>query len=62
VSTLELARDHIDSAFLKNEYSGTIKTVLQEYASLLRQSGDNSGAEAADQKAQSIVVRTDLKN
>jgi len=62
ISILEQARDHIDSDFLKNEYSGTIKTVLQEDAVLLRQLGDNSGAEVAEQKAQSIVVRTDLKN
>jgi TonB family protein len=62
ISTLELARDHIDSAFLKNEYSGTMKTVLQEYAALLRQSGDSAGADAAEQRANSIEVKTDLKD
>jgi TonB family protein len=62
VNTLEQARDHIGSAFLKNEYAGTEKTLLQEHAKLLRQMGDNTGAEATEQKAQSIVVRTDLKN
>jgi RHS repeat-associated protein len=61
-STLELARDHIDSAFLKNEYSHTMKTALQEYAQLLRQSGDSSGAEAAQQRADAIVVRDNLKD
>ncbi|HKN71900.1 MAG TPA: TonB family protein [Terriglobales bacterium] len=62
ISTLEQARDHIDSAFLKNEYSRTMKTVLQEYALLLRKSGDSSGADAAEQRAQSIEVKTDLKD
>lgn len=62
ISTLEQARDHIDSAFLKNEYSRTMKTVLQEYAAILRQSGDSSGADAAEQRAQSIEVKTDLKD
>lgn len=60
-STLEQARDHIDSAFLKNEYSRTMKTVLQEYALLLRQSGDSSGADAAEQRANAIEVKADLK-
>jgi tetratricopeptide (TPR) repeat protein len=62
ISTLELARDHIDSPFLKNEYSRTMKTVLQEYAALLRQSGDSSGADAAEQRANAIAVRDDLKD
>jgi TonB family protein len=62
ISTLEQARDHIDSAFLKNQYAGTMKTVLQEYALLLRKSGDSSGADAAEQRAQSIEVKTDLKD
>lgn len=62
VSTLVQARDHIDSAFLKNEYSGTMKSVLQEYAALLRQSGDSLGADAAELRAKAIVVRADLKD
>jgi TonB family protein len=62
ISTLEQARGHIDSAFLKNEYSRTMNNVLQEYAALLRQSGDSSGADAAEQRAQSIEVKTDLKD
>lgn len=61
-TTLEQAREHIDSAFLKNQYSGSIKSVLLDYAVLLRQSGDSSGADAAEQKAKTIVVRTDLKD
>jgi TonB family protein len=59
---LEQARDHIDSAFLKNEYSRTMKTVVQEYALLLRQSGDSAGADAAEQRANSIEVKADLKD
>ena len=62
ISTLEQARDHIESPFLKNEYSGTMKTVLQEYAVLLRRSGDSAGADAAELRAKAIVVRTDLKD
>ena len=62
VSTLELAHDHIGSDFLKNNYSRTMKTVLQEYALLLRQSGDSSGADAAEQRAKSIDVKADLKD
>lgn len=62
VSTLEQARDHIESPFLKNEYSGTIKAVLQEYAVLLRRTGDSIGADAAELRAKAIVVRTDLKD
>jgi tetratricopeptide (TPR) repeat protein len=62
ISTLEQARDHIDSVFLKNEYSRTMKTVTQEYALLLRRSGDSSGADAAEQRANAIVVRDDLKD
>jgi hypothetical protein len=62
VNTLEQARDHIDSAFLKNQYSGTMKTVLQEYALLLRKSGDSAEADAAEQRANSIEVKADLKD
>jgi TonB family protein len=60
-TTLERAREHIGSEFLKNRYSASIKSVLTGYALLLRQSGDESGAQAAEAKANSIVVRTDLK-
>jgi tetratricopeptide (TPR) repeat protein len=61
-TTLEQAREHIDSAFLKNQYSGSIKSVLLGYAVLLRQSGASSGADAAEQKAKTIVVKNDLKD
>ncbi len=60
--TLEQAQEHIGSAFLKNKYAATIKAVLQEKAILLRRIGDELAATAADQKASSIVVRTDLKD
>jgi TonB family protein len=62
ISTLEQARDHIDSAFLKNQYAGMMKTVLQEYALLLRRSGDGVEADAAEQRAKSIEVMADLKD
>jgi tetratricopeptide (TPR) repeat protein len=60
--TLERAREHIGSEFLKNEYSRSIKSVLTDYALLLRQSGEESQAKAAEAKANAIVVRTDLKS
>jgi TonB family protein len=61
-NTLEEAHDHIESEFLKNKYSETLKSVLRDYALLLRQSGDTAAADAAEQKANSIVVRTNLKD
>jgi TonB family protein len=62
VKTLEAAHDHIESEFLKNKYSGTLKSVLRDYAALLRQSGDPTTADAVEQKANSIVVKTDVKD
>lgn len=62
ITTLEQARDHIDSVFLKNEYSRSMKTVTLEYALLLRRSGDSSGADAAEQRANAIEVKADLKD
>lgn len=61
-ATLEQARQHIDSAFLKNKYSATIKAVLQEEALLLQQAGDQNSADAMARKANSIVVNPDVKN
>lgn len=62
IRTLEQARNHVDSPFLKNEYSDTMKTVLQEYAVVLRRAGDLVGADAAELRAKAIMVRTDLKD
>lgn len=61
-ATLEQAREHIHSSFLKNQYSAKIKSVLQEKAIVLRKMGNEQAASAADQKANSIVVRSDLKD
>ena len=61
-ATLEQARGRIDSEFLRDQYSAAIKSVLTDYAILLRQVGDESGAEAAERKANSIVVKTDLND
>jgi TonB family protein len=58
--TLEKAREHIDGEFLKNEYAKYLKSVLRDHALLLQSLGDSSGAAALQQKADSIVVRTDL--
>lgn len=61
-AALEQARQHIDSAFLKNKYAATIKAIWQEEALLLRQAGDQVGADAMTRKADSIVVKTDVKD
>lgn len=61
-STLEQARAHIVSELLKNRYSAAIKSVLADYAVLLRQMGDESGAQAADEKRNSIILKSDLKD
>jgi TonB family protein len=59
-STLLLAQEHMRSAFLRNEYAKTMKSLLRDHALLLRQSGDEAGAEALDKKAQSISIETKL--
>lgn len=59
---LEKSRSHIESAFLKNEYSKTIQSTLREYAILLKQSGDNAGAESAENKAASMEIKQGLKD
>jgi TonB family protein len=62
IKTLESAHDNIESEFLKNKYLGTLKSVLREYALVLRQTGDEGAAGDAEKKADAIVVRTDLKD
>jgi TonB family protein len=62
LETLERARNHLGSEFLKNEYSRTIKSVLKTYAILLRQTNQPEKAEALERRADAIVVRDDLKN
>jgi tetratricopeptide (TPR) repeat protein len=59
-STLQLALEHTRSAFLRNEYIKTMTSLLRDHALLLRQSGDEAGAEALDKKAQSISIATEL--
>ena len=61
IRTLEQARNHVDTPILKNEYSDTMKTVLQEYAVVLRREG-SVGADAAELRAKAIMVRTDLED
>jgi TonB family protein len=61
-STLERAQEHIGSAFLQNEYAKTMKSILRDHAFLLRQMGDESGAEAMDKKAESISIKADIKD
>jgi TonB family protein len=61
-ASLILARDHIESEFLKNEYSKALRRILFEYAALLRQSGNHAGSDAAEKKAQGIVIKSGLKD
>ena len=55
------AWEHIDSAFLKNEYSKRRKLVLSDHAALLRQMGQSAEADALDRQAAAIEVKTDVK-
>ena len=56
------AREHIDSAFLKNVYSKGLKGVLSDHAALLRQMGRTSEAEALDKEAAAIVIKQGLRD
>ena len=54
IKTLDLASEHIQSDAQKAEYEKTVKKILQEYAQVLRQSGDAIAAAAAEQRANSL--------
>lgn len=54
IKTLELARAHARSGRLKVGTANTMKIVLQEYAKLLRQSGDEAAALDAEKRAKSV--------
>lgn len=58
IKTLELAREHMPSAGvgdrLKSKYASSLKAELQEYAKLLKATGDPEGAAAAEQQADSL--------
>lgn len=56
------AREHIDSAFLKNEYSKGLKGVLNDHAALLRQMGHSDEADALKKQADAIVIKEGLKD
>lgn len=56
------AREHIDSAFLKNEYSKGLKRVLRDHAALLRQMGHPEEADALKKQADAIVIKEGLKD
>jgi TonB family protein len=61
-STLKRAQEHIGSAFLQNEYAKTMKSILRDHAFLLRQMGDESGAETVDKRAESISIKPNVKD
>lgn len=60
-TTLRAAQNKIGSEFLKNQYAKTLKTIMSEHAILLRHVDKNADADALDNAAQAIVVRTDIK-
>lgn len=62
LQVLERARQHIDSEFLKNEYSRVIKGTLRPYAMLLRDIGHIEEAETIQRRADAIVVKEGLKD
>lgn len=50
------ARERTDSAFLRNEYAKSLKGVLHDHATLLRQMGLKDEAAFMDNKAAAIVI------
>jgi hypothetical protein len=59
---LQAAPAKVESEFQKNEYAKTLKAILQEHATLLRQLGAPSEADALEKKSDVIVINTELKN
>lgn len=53
-TTLREAREHIDSDFLKNEYTKTIKKVLENHLLLLRQTGQEEAAAGVQQRLEAV--------
>lgn len=56
------AREHIESAFLKNEYSKGLKRVFNDHAALLRQMGRSDEADALEKQGDAIVIKEGLKD
>lgn len=54
-NTLEKARQHIDSDFLKKEYAKALQSVLQDYLTLLQQTGQTDAAEKVQQRAAALT-------
>jgi TonB family protein len=59
-STYRQAAQHIESAFLKNEYAKQLKRILADHAALLRQMNRSTEADALDKEAAAIVIRQDV--
>ena len=56
------AREHIESAFLKNEYSKGLKRVFNDHAALLRQMGRSDETDALEKQGDAIVIKEGLKD
>lgn len=54
-STLEKAREHMDSDFFKNEYAKALQSVLRDYIVLLQQTGQTDAATKAQKRADAIA-------
>lgn len=54
-STLEKARQHMDSDFFKNEYAKALQSVLRDYIVLLQQTGQTDAAAKAQQRADDLA-------
>ena len=50
-STLEKAREHMDSDFFKNEYAKALQSVLRDYIVLLQQTGQTDAAAKTQKRA-----------
>jgi TonB family protein len=61
-TSLRAARDHIESPFLKNEYSKALQGVLRDYVAALRQAGHLDAANGAEKRANEIVIKEGLKD
>jgi TonB family protein len=54
-STLETARQHMDSDFFKSEYAKALQSVLRDYIVFLQQTGQTDAAAKAQQQADTLA-------
>jgi hypothetical protein len=61
LATLDLAKGHIGSEYMANEYAAQQQRALREYATFLRQTGNDGEAEIMDKRADAIVLKSDIR-